>query len=250
MADVGREQHLLGARAGQQQLAVAHGARLELAVHDYVERAVAEPRALVLGEAEAPGLLVVRRAIGNPVGMLGQAVQVRLELRAREAAAHRRAVAHEMQVVAAEVDEPLAFRARDPGVAHAPFPRHGPIENRGAGRHLVHGQRDPLAQRLQRGAHAVAGEAAAERIEPRRERVHRGSGRGFDGRCGHRRWSLARSIQVTVTGRRGAGLVRSNVERSTRSNRPSAWTMRKEKTPGEGCASVVLGSALDAPRDG
>ena len=82
---------------------------------------------------------------------------------------HRRAnglaVADDVEVRLAEVDDPLARRRRDVGVADVPLVRHRPVEHLRPARHLVDLERDPLADRRSVCAHAVAGDAATDREE-------------------------------------------------------------------------------------
>ena len=92
-------------------------------------------------------------------------VQVRAQLGQAHARPDRAAVAHHVQVVAAEVDDPRAARVGDPGVADVPLLRHDPVEHRGAARHLADLERDEILQAPERRAHALAGDRAADRVE-------------------------------------------------------------------------------------
>src|SRR5918911_2073577 len=100
-----------------------------------------------------------------------------VELCAREARPHRVAVAEQAQVALAPVDDPPAGRVGDPRLGHVPLPRRGPVEDRRAGRHLGHGERDELADEPQRLPDAVPRKAARDRHEPAREVVDLGAGR-------------------------------------------------------------------------
>ena len=80
-----------------------------------------------------------------------------------------------MQVVAAEIDDPLAAGILHIGVADVPFARHRPVEHRGAAGDFVHIERDLLLQARQRLAKAVAGDAAADRVELLHQRVDGGA---------------------------------------------------------------------------
>ena len=66
---------------------------------------------LAVGQAESPVLLVVRRAIGDPVGPVRQRVQVLPQLRELHPAPDRDAVADDVEVRLLEVDHllPLQF---------------------------------------------------------------------------------------------------------------------------------------------
>jgi hypothetical protein len=98
--------------------------------------------------------------------MVGEGEQVLLELGQRHGGPHRHAVAEQVQVARLEVDDPLAGRVGHPGVADVPLARHRPVQHLGAGGDLVDLQAAELAaDDLQGAAHAVAGDAAADRVE-------------------------------------------------------------------------------------
>ena len=77
MADVGGDQDLLVALALDPELAVAERARSEARVDADLVARLGQRVALALREAEAPGVVVVGGAVGNPVRVLGERVQVR-----------------------------------------------------------------------------------------------------------------------------------------------------------------------------
>ena len=82
-------------------------------------------------------------------------------------------IADHVQVVLAEIDDPLALLVLHVGVANVPLVRHDPVETLGARRHFVDRQlRQPLAEQPQRFPHAVAGQAAADGKQPAGEVVH------------------------------------------------------------------------------
>src|SRR5262245_53217978 len=165
MTDVREEQELLLARAANHALAVAETPGRQGAVDAYVVAPVPQSVEGALREAEAPALLVITRAVGNPVGMLGQRVQMRPELRQAERGLYRRAVTHHVQRVGAEIDHALAARVLDPRLADVPFVGDFPIEHRGSRGHFSQLERNAFADCCERLAHAVAGNAAADRIE-------------------------------------------------------------------------------------
>ena len=68
-----------------------------------------------------------------------------------------------MQVRAPEVDHAGAVGGGDVGLADVPFVGDRPVEHPSAARHLGAGDRDVLAQDVERCSDSVAGHAAAER---------------------------------------------------------------------------------------
>ncbi len=62
----------------------------------------------VMRHAEAPAFGVIGRAIGDQIGLVGQRVNVRLQLGERQPRAHRRAVIQHMQRMGLEIDDALA----------------------------------------------------------------------------------------------------------------------------------------------
>ena len=124
-----------------------------------------------MAHAEAPALGVVGGAVGDAVGLVGQAEDVAAELGERHAAADGGAVVQDVQVAVGEVEDHAAVRVLDPGLAHRPFPRHGPVEHRRPGRHLAAAKADLAVDDVEGVADAGTGQAAADRVELRGERV-------------------------------------------------------------------------------
>ena len=119
-------------------------------------------------DAEAPVLGVVRGLVRDPAWMLRQGVEMRLQLGQRDPLSNRHAVAHDMQVRALKVDDPIAALILDPRIANVPFARHRPIEHRCSGRHLVDRQRQTLLDSVERLPDAVSRNAATDRDRARR----------------------------------------------------------------------------------
>ena len=80
MAHVGADHHLLGALPRQHQLPVGQLARLEGRVDDDLVRPLVHRPQLLVGEAEPPVPVVVRRPVRDPVRPVGQRVQMRTQL--------------------------------------------------------------------------------------------------------------------------------------------------------------------------
>ena len=97
----------------------------------------------------------------------------------RHAGAHWRAVLHHVQVVAPEIDDALAACVCHVGVANVPFTRD--VQSRHVFQRAPRASRSGIVSLSDREAlaHALAGDAAANRKEPRRQRVHAGPAGGF-----------------------------------------------------------------------
>jgi hypothetical protein len=76
-----------------------------------------------------------------------------------------------VQVRPTEVDDPVAGGVGDVGPAEAPLARDRPVEDLGAGRHLVDLDVDVLAEAVERLADPLPGDAAADREDLRRQLV-------------------------------------------------------------------------------
>ncbi|KPV52094.1 hypothetical protein SE17_17495 [Kouleothrix aurantiaca] len=169
-------QDLVGAGAGQHKLAIAQVAGRERRVDAHLVGAVGQRVEIPLAQAEAPLALIIAGAVGHPIGMLGRCEQVRAQLAQRQRALHRLAVVQHMQVRLAEIDHALAAAVFDIGVANIPLVGHQPVEHGRARRNLMQRQRHVFLQDAQGFAHARAGDAAADRVEPRDQGVHRRAG--------------------------------------------------------------------------
>src|SRR5262249_3226542 len=95
-----------------------------------------------------------------------------LELPEREARLNRHAVAHYVQIALREIEDLSTVAALDVGISDVPLARDRPIERRGAARHLVNVEIDVHAEVVQSRAHAVTGNAAANRIDFPSQRVN------------------------------------------------------------------------------
>ena len=179
MADVGREQHLVVALAGEEGLGVRDVPVLERRVdHHLVLLVGPDLLPLALRHAEAPGVGPVRGSVGNPVGVLRERMEPAVQLGAAQRRPDRAAVAEDVQVARPVVDDPGAARVGNPRVGDVPLPRDGPVEDGRPGRHLRHLERHELPHDAQRLADAVAGQAAWQREELARELEGLGAGRG------------------------------------------------------------------------
>ena len=130
---------------------------------------------IVVGEAEAPALLVVRRPVGDEVGAVGQREEVGAQLLQCEALPHGCAVAHEVQVRPGEIDDAIAAVVLDEGIADVPLGRDDPVEGRGARRDFVDLEREFGAHAGERLAHSCTRDAPGDREEVDAELVHLGS---------------------------------------------------------------------------
>jgi hypothetical protein len=176
VADVAREQDLVGGLAAQYALAVRQAPLGERAVDADLVLSVGQVGEARVLEAEAPALLVVGRPVRNPARALGQRVQMGPQLGERHPPVDGHAVLDDVEVRAPEVDDTLAACVLHPRVADAPLARDGPVEDARAGRDLVARERHVLRDAVERRPEACPGDAPAERVELLDELVHLAAG--------------------------------------------------------------------------
>ena len=162
---MGREQDLVARLAGQDELTVGEVAVAQIRVDADFEEPLVKGEKLLVGEAESPVLVVVGRPVWGPGWPIRQRVEVRTQLDERHRRADGHAVADDVQVRGAEVDDPTTRRVLDVGVADCPLARDGPIEHLRPGRHLVDLERDEALEDAQGFAHAFPGNAPRKRVE-------------------------------------------------------------------------------------
>ena len=186
MAHICRDEDFFGVLARDHQFAVREVAGLKGRVDHRVVLALGQVLALLSGQAEAPGAVVVTRDVGNGRAVLGVGMQVGLQLRERQRDVDGHRVAHQMHVAVGEVHDALSAWALEVGGADVPLVGHGPVEHRGAGRHLVDPQPgQDLTDDPQGVAHAVPGDAAVDGKQAFGQRVEElpfsGGRRCFEG---------------------------------------------------------------------
>ena len=108
--------------------------------------------------------------------LVGERVDVLLQLGQGHPCVHRNAVAHDVEVAVREIDDAATVRILDVRVADVPFLRDGPVEDLRAARDLVELQGDPLADPTQGLADPVPGDAPADREQLLHEPEHLGPG--------------------------------------------------------------------------
>ncbi len=212
VADVAGDDHLVGDLPGDDVLGVGEVAVRERGVDAHLVVALGQPVQGLLGQAEPPVGRVVAGAVRHPGGVVRQGVQVSAQLGQRHGRRHRHAVAEHVQAGRGEVDDPAAGGVGDVRVPDVPLLRHRPVEHLRPGRYLVHLQRNVLADDLQGGAHAVAGDAPAQRVQPLHQRVHLLADRG------HRRH---RRVSSTAPASVAARSTASRVKRRSKASRVS-----------------------------
>ena len=162
MADVGREQDLPLGVPRQEALAVGERAVRQGRVDADLVLPLRQRFQGAVRKAEPPGLLVIRRPVGDQVRLLRQGEQVFLQLREGHLLVNGHAVAEDVEVARLEVHHLAAGGVLDPGVADVPLLRHRPVEHRRAGRDLADLQGNALPDHRQRAADPVARDAAAD----------------------------------------------------------------------------------------
>src|SRR5690242_6976994 len=97
-----------------------------------------------MGQAESPVFLVIRRAVRDPIRMLGKRKQVRPKCAQWHSRVHRRTVIQDVQVALSKVHDPLPVRPLNIGIANIPLFRYGPVEDRGPSWYLSDLQRNAV----------------------------------------------------------------------------------------------------------
>ncbi len=103
---------------------------------------------------------------------------MRAQVRQRHDRIDRPAILHDMQVVFGEIHNARAVLTRYIGFPNVPFVRNGPIKDFGARRNLIDLERHIALEELQGLAHAVAGDASADR-EKLLDQCHHGPAVGL-----------------------------------------------------------------------
>src|SRR6516225_3123722 len=123
MADMARKEDRLVALTRYQQLAVAEMARSQIGVNDDTVEPIRQGRQLAMGEAETPVFGVIGGAIGNPVGLIGQGMEMGAQLGERHCRVYWLAVLDDVEVVGREVHDARAILTRDVSVPDIPLTR-------------------------------------------------------------------------------------------------------------------------------
>ena len=91
--------------AGEHALSVSESSVAQRRVdHDFVF-CVGKTFELPVRQTEAPGLFIIRGAIGNPVGVLGERMEMGTKFAERHAPVYRPAVVDNVQVINSKVDD-------------------------------------------------------------------------------------------------------------------------------------------------
>ncbi len=233
MAGVAGEQDLVGGRARQEAARRSSGSRARASSRCTTSYS---PSGSLLEslwrEAEAPVLAVVGRAVRDPVGLVGQRVKMRPQLRERHARAHGHAVVDDVQVGAPEVDDALA-RARSATQASRMFHSCGTVQSRTCvpvGTSWIVERASALRAAGASARRPVARDAAADRVELR------DAARASRGRAPRSRRGPATPPTSAVAGHRpkvrigpvalGDDAHGARARRSRRPGRPSARRAR------------------------
>jgi hypothetical protein len=137
MADVCRKQKLVRGFALMEILAVGQISILKTRVDHHLIALVSQARKLTMGHAECPVLCIVGSSIGDKIRLIGQGMDMLLELAQRNPLSHRHAITHDMQIRAGKIDDFFALFVLDVGMANVPLARDGPIEDGGSRRNLM-----------------------------------------------------------------------------------------------------------------
>src|SRR5581483_5320406 len=167
MAGMTGDQDFLGRPPSDVALTIGEISVLQARIDADLVFILLESQQLVVRKAETPAFLVVGCTVRNPVGVLGDGVQLRLEFAERHRRAHRNAVTHDLQVALLEVYDPPPAGLCNIGISNIPLLRYRPIEHRRPGRNFRYLKRDSLPDGGQRLPNSVTGDAPADRKEVR-----------------------------------------------------------------------------------
>ena len=169
VARVGGDQDLVPCPALEEELGICQEAVLQSGIDDNLVNPVLHVEKVVVAQAEAPILPVIRGSIGNPIGVGGQRVEMAFELSPGHRLSDGDAVANDMKIRPAEVDDSFSARVLDIGVADVPFLRNGPVENLFSRGDLMDFEGGVPFQDSQGLAETRAGDAPADGIELRHQ---------------------------------------------------------------------------------
>src|SRR6202162_2771482 len=184
------EQHFLLASSWQDAFRICQRAGGKRAVDHGLILAWAQTLECALAQAETPLTPIVAGAVGYPVLVRRDGKQSLLQLLQRQGDAHRLRIIEDMQIVRAKVDDPAPFRIADPCILDIPLRVDFPVEHFGAAGNFVPLELDTAVDELERLTHPSPGDAAANRVELRRECmqvVADGIGRCFHVGCARKR---------------------------------------------------------------
>ncbi len=176
MANMGGDENLFLRCTGEHQLGIRQGPVLEGRIDANFVGARRKTIERLLRQAESPSLIVVRGAVGHPMGSIGQGVQPGPELVERKGRSHRDAVVDYVQVRSSKIHHALPRCVLDPGIPDVPLLGNGPIEDGSSGRHLTDGKRHMTPHDLERAANAVSRDAPANGVELFYQRQHGAAG--------------------------------------------------------------------------
>src|ERR1700722_17930236 len=165
MKDIGRDEALAIRLTGNEKVRVCQVPRLERALDEGMIFAVDEPRQFRVSQAKTPPPFVVARDIGNGVGHLRIAVEVRLEPRERHPLVDRHRIADNVEIIFAQARQSVSPGPSQPGLADVPLLGYDPIEAFGPARNLVHDQVSEYLTFYERKwlVHSVAGDGSTDR---------------------------------------------------------------------------------------
>ena len=130
-----------------------------------------------MGQAEAPGAVVVRGPIGHHVRLVRERVQSLSEHLERHSRAHRLAVGNDVQARMPKVNDAHPIGRGDVCVADVPLIGHRPVEHLCPARDLRPLEWHMLLEDIERRPHAASGQAPAEPEQPLHQLVRLGSDR-------------------------------------------------------------------------
>ena len=165
MTRMARDEHLISGATTDAQFPVRQMTILEGRVDAYFIVVVFKGKHLIMGQTKSPIFLVVRRSIRNPIGVLGESEQVRLQFTQRHRCVHRSTVIQYVQVALLEVYDSLAGTILYICVPDIPFLGHGPVEHRCPRWHFPGSKRNFVPNHGQGLPNSIPSNAATDRVK-------------------------------------------------------------------------------------
>jgi hypothetical protein len=165
MANVTGKQDFVGSFSWKIVFSVRQMPVLQRGIDQNFVRVLPQLKETLVAQTKTPRLLVIARSVRNPLRMVRQGKNVRLQFIQGHRLSDGLAVADDMQVAGSEVGDFFAFGGFYVRVPDVPFLRDNPIEYRRACGNFSDIQRNVFLQDPQRLSNPVPRDAAANRVE-------------------------------------------------------------------------------------
>jgi hypothetical protein len=171
MASVTGNQNLFGGLTGEIALSICQRSIFKRRVDAYLVLTILESEHISMGEAEPPGLLVIGRAIRDPVRIFRDGMQIWSQLTELKGSGYGHAVIDDVEVMPLKINNPDTTRVLNVCVADVPLLRNSPVEDRCTGGHFEELERNPFTNQVQCLPYPVARDATAYGVKTAGEAV-------------------------------------------------------------------------------